>query len=319
MEFPVMLAPLAGITDRSFRSICRRLGAGMVFTEMVSSEAIEHNSAKSWNLATFSKSEHPVGIQIFSHDPETLARSASSVEELKPDAIDLNFGCPVRKVVKRGAGAGFLEDLEGLSTAVRWVVQSVKTPVTVKIRSGPSVDRIVAVEAAKRAETEGAVAVTVHPRTTKQAFKGKADWKIIAQVKEAVSIPVIGNGDVIAPQDVLQMRDQTGCDAVMIGRGSLGNPWIFSACRAVLKGEPWQTPDTAERWDVIREHYSLMIVDKGDFIGVREMRKHLGWYSRGLSGAAELRAKVFRLEDPEEVLNICQKFFLNPKSELSCE
>ncbi len=315
IDIPVLLAPLAGITDRSFRSVCRRLGAGMVFSEMISAEAVGHNSAKTWNLATFDQEERPIGLQIFSHDPETLAQATAQLEDLKPDAFDLNFGCPVKKVVRRGAGAGFLEDLERLTTAVQWVVDATRRPVTVKLRSGPSHDRLNAVEVAQRSQEAGASAVTVHARTTSQGFRGRADWDIIARVKKAVTIPVIGNGDIRSPDDMMRMLEQTGCDAVMIGRGCLGNPWLFDACRAALQGETWQPPDAAARWPVIEHHLVSAFADKGEYVGVREMRKHLGWYSKGMPGAAQFRASVFYLEDPEEVIETSRQFFLHQAEE----
>ncbi len=314
LDTPVLLAPMAGITDRSFRCICRRLGAGMVFTELVAAEAIIRGQEKTWNLARFNAEERPIGIQLFSHDPQVLAEAASRLEVLQPDAVDLNFGCPVRKVVRRGAGAGFLNDLGRLSEAVRRVVRSTDKPVTVKLRSGPSADLINAAEAAKRAQDEGACAVIVHARTARQFFKGEADWSVITAVKRAVSVPVIGNGDVKSPEDMLRMLDQTGCDGVMIGRGCLGNPWIFAACRDVLRGERPKLPEADEKWAVIEEHYRRMIADKGVPVGVREMRKHLGWYSRGMAGAARFRHTVFRLDDPDEVLDACRRFFLQGRT-----
>jgi tRNA-dihydrouridine synthase B len=310
LDTPVLLAPMAGITDRSFRRVCRRLGAGMVFTELVAAEAIVRGQEKTWNLARFNSEERPIGIQLFSHDPKVLAQAASRLEELEPDVVDLNFGCPVKKVVRRGAGAGFLSDLERLSDAVREVVKSTSRPVTVKLRSGPSANLINAVEAAKRAEDEGARAVIVHARTARQFFQGEADWSVIASVKRALAVPVIGNGDIKSPEDLQRMLDQTGCDGVMIGRGCLGNPWIFRACREVLRGETPVPPDPDERWVVIEDHYRRMIADKGVAVGVREMRKHLGWYSRGMPGAASFRRTVFRLDDPNEVLKVCRTFFL---------
>lgn len=289
----------------------------MVFTEMVSAEAIQRNSPKTWNLASFREEERPVAIQLFSHDPDALADAARRLEKLTPDAFDLNFGCPVKKVVRRGAGAGFLEDLDRLSIAVRRVARSTQRPVTVKLRSGPAADRITAVEAARRAEDEGAGAVTVHARTTRQGFKGRADWEVIARVKEAVKIPVIGNGDVYCADDMRRMLDQTGCDGVMIGRGALGNPWIFAECKDALFGKLWSSPDPEQRWEVIEEHLKNTYADKGERPGVRELRKHLGWYSRGLIGAAHFRAVVFRLEDPQSVLETSRQFFLNQEFTVS--
>lgn len=311
-----MLAPLAGISDSPFRLICRRAGAGMVFSEMVSAEGLLRNISKSWEITRFQEEERPIGVQLFSHDPTALAEAAARLDSVadRPDALDLNFGCPVRKVVRRGAGAGFMESPGRIGEAVRAVGRSVSIPVWVKLRSGASADRLTAVEAARAAEGEGAAAVTVHARTASQIFKGKADWKIIAAVKAAIKIPVIGNGDVSSPDDMLRMFVETNCDGVMIGRGSLGNPWIFSVCRAKLTGEEWKPPTPSQVWDLIENHYLSVIAFAGPKRGTKEMRKHLGWYSRSLKGAAQFRAGVMRLDDPQEVLAISSDFFLNDKN-----
>jgi tRNA-dihydrouridine synthase B len=308
LDYPVLLAPLANVTDSPYRLLCRRSGAALVFTEMVSAEGVVRNSAKTWALARFQAEERPIGIQLFSHDPVALGEAAARLEVLEPDLFDINFGCPVRKVVKRGAGAGFMEDPARIAEAVRQVVSAIHRPLTVKFRTGPKPDRLTVVEAALAAQEEGAAAVTVHGRTTDQGFKGKADWEIIARVKQAVRIPVIGNGDVFSAPDMRRMLDETGCDGVMIGRGSLGNPWIFSACRAHLRNESWNPPTPAQMWELVEYHYRSMIAAKGAR-GMREMRKYLGWYSKGLPGAADYRACVFRLEDPETVLTVTQEFF----------
>jgi len=309
----LFVAPLAGISDRSFRRICRRNGAGMVFTEMVAAEALVRDNLKTWNLARFEKDEHPIGIQLFSHDPVVLGEASGRLAEINPDAIDLNFGCPVKKVVRRGAGAGFLEDLDRLSRAVREVVKASSIPVTVKLRSGPTPDRINAVEAARRAEDEGASVITLHARTTNQFFRGRADWTIIKAVKQAVKIPVIGNGDIASPEDAVRMREETGCDGMMIGRGALGKPWFYAACDAALNGKEFHSPSMEEKWKTISEHYKMLLADKGVKVGLLEMRKHLGWYSKGLPGAAKYRALVVRMANPEDVLKATEEFFLNSK------
>lgn len=313
IDVPIFLAPLAGITDRSFRAICRQAGAGMVFTEMVSAEAIQRGSAKSLNLAAFQPGERPIGIQLFSHDPQALADAATRLEALNPDAFDLNFGCPVRKVMRRGAGAGFLKDINRLSVAIRAVVNATSKPVTVKLRSGAAANSITAIEAAGRAEDEGVAVITVHARTADQGFKGRANWDVIAQIKDAVNIPVVGNGDITSGEEMLAMLKQTGCDGVMIGRGTLGNPWIFAECRAALNDRPWQEPDWRQKWILVEEHLQRAFVEKGAHLGVREMRKHLGWYSKAIPGAAQFRAHVFRLDDPRAVLDVSREFFLNQR------
>ena len=283
----------------------------MVFSEMISAEAVLHKSSKTRDLVSFRSKERPIGLQLFSHDPEALGDAVTCLEESNPDAFDLNFGCPARKVVQRRAGASFLEDPKRLSMAVQRVVRNSRRPVLVKLRSGPSPDRLTAVEAAQRAQDEGASAITVHARTTKQGFQGKADWDIITKVKKAVNIPVIGNGDIFCAEDMLLMHEQTGCDAVMIGRGALGNPWIFDECRSALQSKPWRPPSPLQIWTTIEKHIQSVIADKGENIGIREMRKHLGWYSKGLPGSAQFRSQVFRMNDPRAVLKTTREFFKN--------
>ncbi len=310
LENPVLLAPLAGITDSPFRLLCRRNGAGMVFTEMVSAEGVLRASRKTWDLARFQQAERPIGIQLFTHDPVVMGEAAARLEELEPDVFDINFGCPMRKVVRRGAGAGFMESPERVAAAVRAVTNAVHRPVTVKFRAGPDAGNLTVVEAALRAQEEGAAAVTVHGRTTAQGFKGKADWEIIAQVKAALRIPVIGNGDVFTAEDAQRLMDQTGCDGVMVGRGSLGNPWIFAACAAKFRNENPPILSAEKIWADIESHYQSMIEQK-HFRGILEMRKHLGWYCKGLPGAAEFRRRVLPLDDAQRVLTLAREFFLN--------
>jgi tRNA-dihydrouridine synthase B len=282
----------------------------LVFTELISAEGLIRNSRKTWAYARFQAEERPIGIQIFSHDADTLAKAAVLIEEqLQPEIIDLNFGCPVPKMVKRGAGAGFMKDPQRIAEAVGKVAAAVRTPVTAKFRSGPSSGHITVVEAAQLAEQNGAAAVTVHARTTDQGFKGHADWDVIAQVKQAVKIPVIGNGDVTDARSMLALFEQTHCDGAMIGRGVMGNPWIFAECRAALEGRPWQTLTPAEMWPHIEYHYR-MAVELKKLNGLWEMRRYLAWYSKGIPGAAEFRQKVFHSDDADEVVRISQEFFL---------
>ena len=309
LEAPVLLAPLANISDSPFRQICRRQGAALVYTEMVSAPGIVRNSKKTWNLARFTPLERPTGIQIFGSDVNVLAEAARRLDELSPDLIDLNFGCPAKKILKSRAGASFMEDPTRVAVAVRSLVSGSTRPVSVKLRSGPDAQRLTVVEAACCAEGEGAAAITVHARTTKQGFGGRADWDVIARVKAAVRIPVIGNGDVLTSDDMLRMFQQTGCDGVMIGRGALGNPWIFAACRAALEGRDWCRPEAAQIWSDIENHYLAALNLRGPW-AVREMRKHLAWYSKGLDGSADFRARVFRVDDPDEALKISREFFL---------
>ncbi len=309
LDQPILLAPLASITDSPFRRLCRRKGAAMVFTEMVSAAGLVRNARKTWDLARFQADERPLSVQIFGSDPVVLAEAARRLEELEPDALDLNFGCPMRKITKTGAGAAFLEDPIRIGEAVHQVVQVTRLPVTVKLRSGPKSSQITAVEAARIAELEGAVAITVHARTTEQGFRGKADWSVIAQVKQAVKIPVIGNGDVNSPEDMFRLLEQTCCDGVMIGRAALGNPWLFSACQAVINGTSWVFPTPTQVWEDLQFHFQEMLEQKGRR-GLREMRKHWGWYSKQKPGAAQFRAKIFRIDDPEEVRRWAEQFFL---------
>jgi nifR3 family TIM-barrel protein len=309
LDSPVILAPLANISDSSFRLICRRNGAALVYTEMVSAEGIIRKSKRTWKLAQFTAPERPIGIQLFGANPNTLAEAAQRLEELQPDLIDLNFGCPVKKIVKTGAGASFMEDPLRVASAVRSLTACTPRPVTVKLRSGPNAQRLTVVEAARAAEAEGAAAITVHARTTQQGFGGRADWSVIGQVKAAVKIPVIGNGDVFSPEDMRRMFEQTGCNGVMIGRGALGNPWIFAACRALLESQSWSKPGPEQIWSDIEFQY-LDALGRCGQRAVYEMRKHLAWYSKGLIGSADFRARVFRLDDPDEVLKISREFFL---------
>ncbi len=311
IDNPVFLAPMAGVTDKPFRTLCKSFGAAVVFTEFVSSEGIVRENDKTINYMRFDEIERPIGIQIFGHDPETLARSAQYIEEnLKPDIIDLNFGCPVPKVVKRGAGSAILKDLDLLEKIAKWVVRAVSLPVTAKIRSGWDNGGIVAVEAAKRLEAQGVSLITVHPRTTKQRYTGEANWSIIGDVKKAINIPLIGNGDIHTPEDAKRMIDETGCDGIMIGRATMGKPWLFSDVINYLTQDKLPPELTKKQivesffkhLELQNKHYSLMYA--GNLF-----KPHAAAYIRGMDGAAHMRFEINRSKDIDAIRELAKAFF----------
>lgn len=287
IENPVILAPMAGVCNPPFRKIAKRLGAGMVCAEMVSDKGLVHGSLKSQQMLTILEDEHPVSLQLVGYDKESMVRAAEMLGETNADLIDINMGCPVLKIYKNGSGAALARDPNYAAEIVRAVVERVDKPVTVKFRKGWDDESVNAVEVAKAVEQAGAQAVSVHGRTAKQLYSGVADWSIIRRVKEGVQIPVIGNGDVVEPDDAKRLLENTGCDGVMVGRGALGNPWIFREITHYLKtGRVLSGPSAEERIDVAIEHLRHLVRYKGEVIGVREMRKHAAWYIKGLPGAA---------------------------------
>jgi tRNA-dihydrouridine synthase B len=293
---------MAGVADSAFRLIARANGASLVYTELVSADGLVRDSAKTWRIARFSPEEKPIGVQLFGTDPGVMAEAAARVREVGPDLIDLNFGCPSKHVVHHGAGAAQLKDLSNMESIVRAVVSSVSLPVTAKIRSGWDDDHIVAADAARILEGAGVRAVTIHARTMKMGFRGEADWNIIRNVKQAVSIPVVGNGDVCSVEDARRLVDKTGCDLVMIGRGAMGRPWIFDRVNQYLEnGEIVEDPDDRERIEQCLNHYHLALRILGEERGVKEMRKHIGWYLKGMRESAQVRKEVFTMTDPKEV------------------
>ncbi len=305
----VVLAPMAGVTNPAFRNIAKRLGAGLVCAEMVSDKALIFKNAKTSGMLQILPDEHPVSLQLVGKDIDTMVRAAEMVAAgTNADLIDINMGCPVLKISKNGAGAALARDPQYAAKIVEAVVRRVDRTVTVKFRKGWDDEHVNAVEVAKAVEAAGARAVTVHGRTAKQMYAGKADWSVIREVKASVSIPVIGNGDVESPQDAKRMLDQTGCDGVMIGRGALGNPWIFREVSHYLAtGELLSKPSLHERMRVAMEHLALLVEDKGEYIGVREMRKHAGWYIRGAHAAAMWRDRLNRIESVTEMMEVMMR------------
>ncbi|MDB5083468.1 MAG: dusB [Bacilli bacterium] len=288
----VILAPMAGVCNPPFRKLAKELGAGMVCAEMVSDKAILYGNQKTEKMLDILPDEHPVSLQLVGSDVESMQRAAEYVMQRgeNPDIIDINMGCPVSKIHKHGAGAALARDPKLAAKIVAAIASMVDKPVTVKFRKGWDEDTINAVEVAKAVEAAGAQAVAVHGRTAKQLYTGKADWSIIEQVKAAVAIPVVGNGDVLCPEDAIELLQKTGCDGVMIGRGALGNPWIFrEVVHFMNTGKHLSKPTVEERIQVCLRHMELLCVHKGEDIGIKEMRKHAAWYVKGLWGAAQFR------------------------------
>lgn len=296
-----VLAPLAGVTDRSFRTLCREQGASMAVTEMVSARGLAEGSERSSQYLDFDEFEHPISVQVFGSEPDVMAEGAKVIAERKPDMIDVNCGCPVKKIVNRNAGAALLKDPDLLGRIISSMSRAVDIPITLKIRSGWE-DSDDAVEVAKVAEGAGAAAIAVHGRTREAKFSGQANWKIIAEIKKAVSIPVIGNGDVRNPALAKEMRDETGCDLVMIGRWAIGNPWLFKQIETyVATGDSLPDPTFADRIEMAVRHLHLSIEAKGPRTGVLEMRKPLAAYIKGIKGAAKYRKELMTEDDPEKV------------------
>lgn len=305
LENRYILGPMAGVTDLPFRLLCKEQGAGLLCMEMVSAKAIYYNNRNTESLLEIHPDETPVSLQLFGSDPKIMSEIAKRIEERPFAILDVNMGCPVPKVVRNGEGSALMKEPKLVYEIVSALVKAIDKPVTVKIRKGFDDDHVNAVEIAKIIEEAGAAAVAVHGRTREQYYSGKADWDIIRQVKEAVSIPVIGNGDVTSPQKADELVRRTGCDGIMIARGAEGNPWIFSEMiRWEETGELPPRPDKDEIREMMLKHARLQLEYKGEFCGIREMRKHVAWYTKGLKGAARLREKVNAVESLEELENL---------------
>lgn len=297
LDSPFILAPLAGLTDSPMRLICRRLGAGMVWSEMVSAEGIVRDAGKSLRLLDYDPGERPIAFQLFGARPRAIEDAAVRVSALAPDVLDLNAGCPAKKVVRSGSGAALMRDVGLVREIVEAAARGTGLPVTIKIRSGWDEDSVNAVEVATAAVESGARAVAIHPRTRTQGFSGRSDWSVIARVKGAVPVPVIGSGDVREPGDAVRMLEETGCDGVMIGRAAVGDPWIFERAGALLAGRSVPAPGLPDRLALAIEHLELMVRAKGDRRGLLEMRKHIVAYLRGFPHASEYRSELVRIED----------------------
>ncbi len=316
IENPLCLAPMAGITDHPFRILCREMGAGIVYSEFVSANGIIRENVKTLKLMNFTEDERPIGIQIFGEKPDIVGRSALMINNLfNPDIIDINFGCPVPKVTKRGAGSAALKNLSLMYEITGAVIEAVPNiPVTVKMRAGWDNDNLVSTEAGIRLENIGVAAITLHARTTGQQFTGEANWQLIKDLKSAVKIPVIGNGDVKNADDYFKMKETTGCDGVMIGRAALGNPWIFKSIYNRVCGKPDYIPELSERIKMCRRHFTLLQQDKNDHICVNLAKKHFSYYLKGFNGASSWRKNFMRSTNPTEInqlLNDMQKEYSN--------
>lgn len=311
IECPLILAPMAGVSEAPFRQISRRMGADVVMTEFLSSEAIKRGIRRTLEGAEFEEQERPIGVQIYGADPDAMARATAVVSEVyQPDFIDVNFGCPVKKVVKRNGGSGCLRDLDLVAKIIRACLGATHLPLTVKTRSGWNDETRDPVTIALRMQDAGARAFTLHARTRTQMFSGSADWDEIAKVVDALEIPVIGNGDIHTGADIMRMRDHTRCAAIMIGRGSFGNPWIFRDGRARLEGRnPPAPPEATERLGTALDHARLALELQGDTRKTAlEFRKHFGWYTKGLPGASNLRQRLFQVESMAEAEHIVMEY-----------
>ncbi|MCU9807965.1 tRNA dihydrouridine synthase DusB [Paraclostridium sp. AKS46] len=304
LDNKVFLSPMAGVTDLPFRLICKEQDCGMLYTEMINAKALCYDDQNTKKMLKIEKEEHPVAVQIFGSDPAFMGGAAEILNEYPNEILDINMGCPAPKVIKNGDGSALMKNPKLAEEVLKSVVKNSKKPVTLKIRKGWDDNNINAVEIAKIAEASGISALAIHGRTREQYYSGKADWDIIAKIKESINIPVIGNGDVFEVEDAINMINKTNCDAIMIGRGAQGNPWIFKRINHYMKtGEILPEPTGEEKINTALKHLKLAIDEHGEYVAVREMRKHIAWYLKGLRGSARLRDEINKIESYEEVVN----------------
>ncbi|MDB3525609.1 tRNA dihydrouridine synthase DusB [Clostridioides difficile] len=300
----VFLSPMAGVTDLPFRLICKEQGCGLLYTEMINGKALCYDDENTKKMLKIEEEEHPVAVQIFGSEPEFMGRAAEIMNDYSNEILDINMGCPAPKVVKNGDGSALMKNPKLAEEVLRAVVKNSKKPVTLKIRKGWDDNSVNAVEIAKIAEDCGISALAIHGRTREQFYTGKADWDIIAEIKKNLSIPVIGNGDVFTIEDSINMLDKTGCDAIMIGRGAQGNPWIFKRINHYMNtGEILPEPTLNEKISTAIKHLKLAVEEHGEHVAVREMRKHIAWYLKGLRNSAKLRDEINKIEDYQEVVS----------------
>lgn len=309
MSNPLVLGPMAGVTDLPFRLLCKEMGCGLVYTEMISAKALYYKNKNTLPLLATDEKEQPIAVQLFGSEPELMADMAKTLEEKGYQFIDINMGCPVPKIVNNREGSALMKEPRLAGEIIEKMAKAVSLPVTVKIRKGFDKSSINAVEIARIAQESGAAAVAVHGRTREEYYSGKADWDIIRQVKDAVSIPVIGSGDIVDAVSFQKMKEETGCDGFMIARGAKGNPWIFKSISTYLEtGTIPERPSLPEVLSMIRRHARMMVEFKGEYTGIREMRKHLAWYTAGYPGSSRLRGRVNEMETLEDLIRLLQEY-----------